>query len=394
MKRELIVGCSTSGIVDFAHPRQGVCDLVEAQFYEILLDLDASINKFTHDSARIEPVISEIKSNRLNVNVVRAPYYHRECHYQDLNDYLRIRVVEAVNVAKEINAKYIILDSLQYGIAEDDIWPTNRDFMLAIYEIVVNSDVNILIRNTCKDIGGHWVRGNCCESEEINGWIDNLNSLTASDRFGFCLDVGVANLCGQRLDELVKETGNRLKVVLLRDNNGYDDSALIPFTCANKGRSSTNWKSLIRGLRDNGFNGMMYVDIRDSSTAISPLLRPALLKMTREIMDFLTWQIDLENTLMSYSSRVLFGAGKMCINYMNSFGEQYPPLFTCDNNSKIWGSTVAGLEVHAPQDLLDLPSETAIFICNSFYREIELQLRGMGLRNPIIYFNDEYIPHI
>ena len=45
-----------------------------------------------------------------------------------------------------------------------------------------------------------------------------------------------------------------------------------------------------------------------------------------------------------------------------------------------------------PERLRDLPPGAAIFICNVYYREIEAQLRGMGLSNPIEYFNDEYMP--
>ena len=41
-----------------------------------------------------------------------------------------------------------------------------------------------------------------------------------------------------------------------------------------------------------------------------------------------------------------------------------------------------------------LPEGTGIFICNMFYREIEEQLREMGVTGGIEYFNDEYLPVI
>ena len=40
-----------------------------------------------------------------------------------------------------------------------------------------------------------------------------------------------------------------------------------------------------------------------------------------------------------------------------------------------------------------VPEDCAILICNMYYREIEAQLREMGLRNPVAYFNDECLPH-
>ena len=51
-----------------------------------------------------------------------------------------------------------------------------------------------------------------------------------------------------------------------------------------------------------------------------------------------------------------------------------------------------GLEVKDPQELKALPEDCVVFICNIYYREIEAQLRQMGIENPIEFFNDEYMP--
>lgn len=77
---------------------------------------------------------------------------------------------------------------------------------------------------------------------------------------------------------------------------------------------------------------------------------------------------------------------------MKCYGEEFPPLFTCDNNRSRWGEHFEGLEIKPPEALKKLASDCAIFICNIYYREIEQQLRAMGIVNPIEYFNDEYMP--
>ena len=82
----------------------------------------------------------------------------------------------------------------------------------------------------------------------------------------------------------------------------------------------------------------------------------------------------------------------MCRNYMKNYGEKYPPLFTCDNDSRLWGSTFCGLEVKSPHALKEVPEDCGIFICNIYYREIEEQLRKMGIEKNVEYFNDEYMP--
>lgn len=186
--------------------------------------------------------------------------------------------------------------------------------------------------------------------------------------------------------------GNRLKAVILRDNDGNSDSALLPFTSAPQGQSQTDWLNLIRGLREIGFDGELILDFHDTAAAFSTLLRPELLHMAKAVAEYFAWQIGIENLLKIYPSRVLFGAGNMCRNYMKCYGEKYPPLYTCDNNRKLWGSVFEGLEVKDPQELKALPEDCVVFICNIYYREIEAQLRQMGIENPIEFFNDEYMP--
>ena len=77
---------------------------------------------------------------------------------------------------------------------------------------------------------------------------------------------------------------------------------------------------------------------------------------------------------------------------MKNYGEEYPPLYTCDNNPATWGQTFEGLEIKNPQELKNLPADCAIYICNVYYNEIEKQLREMGIENPIERYNDEYLP--
>ena len=99
----------------------------------------------------------------------------------------------------------------------------------------------------------------------------------------------------------------------------------------------------------------------------------------------------MKNVLKRYSKRVLFGAGNMCRNYMKCYGEKYPPLFTCDNNSEMWGTVFCGLEVKPPEAITKVKGDCGIFICNIYYREIEQQLKDMGIEH-IEFFNDEYMP--
>lgn len=209
--------------------------------------------------------------------------------------------------------------------------------------------------------------------------------------FGFCLDTGVCNVCGNDMQSFANALGDRLRAVILRDNDGHHNASLLPFTCAYGERPDTDWTGLIRGLRSISFQGDLIVDFTDTLAVFPTLIKPALFSLAREVGDYIKWQIEMESSLKKYKKFVLFGAGNMCRNYMKCYGAKYPPLFTCDNNPKTWGTIFEGLEVKNPEALRQLPEDCCVVICNMYYREIEMQLREMGIVN-VGYFNDEHMP--
>ena len=235
------------------------------------------------------------------------------------------------------------------------------------------------------------MRGLCAEASAAAEWVDKLNEEAGIEVFGFCVDIGICSLCGNNVHEFVTKLGSRIKAVILRDCDGHNDAALMPFSCYRNGNQQTDWMGLIRGLRDIDFDGELIVNCVDTSSAFSPLLRPTIFRLAKEVGDYIRWQVQLEQNLKKYKSIVLFGAGNMCRNYMKCYGEQYPPLFTCDNNPKLWNTEFEGIMVKNPEELRNLPDDCGVYICNIYYREIEAQLKEMGIKN-IEYFNDEYMP--
>lgn len=398
--------CSIKGIINVERPMQGLHDICNANFHNFFCDMsDFELhNRKTDDGIiykfivkEMEDFLSKICDYRQNISVVRTPYMGL-----NINEY-RTMIIESIKKGLESDWKYLIVQPF-YTDDKADPFDFNLDFLIEIASYFVESNLSILLENQCKNVNGHYVRGFCSDEVEAVNFIDKLNNLAEEKYgqrivngeeipyFGFCMNTGTCNLCGQNMYDFVVTLGSRIKAVILRDCNGNQDTSMLPFTCVNDNTSQTDWLNLIRGLRKIRFDGELIMDFSDTAAAFSPILKPQLLVLAKSIADYFKWQIEIESLLDKYPSRVLFGAGNMCRNYMKNYGEKYPPLFTCDNNKKIWGQTFEGLEIKNPECLKDVPSDTAIFICNVFYREIEEQLRGMGLKNPIEYFNDEYMP--
>ena len=81
--------------------------------------------------------------------------------------------------------------------------------------------ITILIVNQVEDLSGHLVRNELCEPQAAAELIDRLNHDAGRNVFGFCLDTGVCNICGNDIQCFVNTLGDRLKAVVLRDNDGH-----------------------------------------------------------------------------------------------------------------------------------------------------------------------------
>lgn len=303
------------------------------------------------------------------MTIARAPYLPRNTKRTDLTEQMYRLHEECIRVCGQTGCRYIVIRPFYSA----DAWELNREYYLRLAKVAQEENVTILLENQCRSMNGHMVRSVCSDGETAARWIDELNreakelwsdkqsrktEMRRSDQqdhaarensFGFCMDAGVCSLCGQDMQEFAAALGDRIKAVILRDCDGRHEGGMLPFTCSRYGQPQTDWLSLIRGLRETGFDGELILYIPDTVISFSPLLRPQLMALARATAEYFKWQIEIENLLKKYDSIVLFGAGNMCRNYLKCYGEKYPPLFTCDNNQKVWGTDFYGLEVKPPE---------------------------------------------
>lgn len=319
--------------------------------------------------------------------IAKAPALRADTEREDLYWLIEKLTVESIKVSARSGCRYIIIEPFFKN-------SPSMDFYLSFADIARENNIMILIRNQYKNFNGNFIRGELSEAYTLRRFVDELNKRAGDIRFGICMDIGVCNICGQILYEFTTALGDEIKAVIMRENDGTSDCSMLPFSCVNRGVPGTDWSSLIRGLRAIDFDGELICDFRHSQSAVTHLLRQDFLAYAKKMIDFVTWQFSIEHTIKKYDKRVMFGAGNMFSNYMKYYGKEYPPLFTCDNNRNLWGTVADGIEVRNPEELRNIPKDCAIFICNVYYREIEEQLRKMGIQNKIEYYNDEYLPFV
>ncbi len=393
--------CSSEGIAEVKRPKNGLSKFRQAGFDEIVLDFNMFTVGIAYKKSRAEVLehwnewmqnyMAEAGRQGLKSRIAVAPNFVKEQNIPNMEALKSDLVKECIQYAGKYGCDNMVVYPFD-GDSLEESMSINRDFYLSLVESAQKADINILVMNGLHNLNGHFLRGFCSESAQAVSFVDELNNKAGSEIFGFCLDVGVCNMVGQNLYDFVTTLGRHLKSLYLYENDGVHYNRLMPFFAANGAGSQFDWLNLIRGLRAVRFDGLAIMDFSTTMATLSQLLRPSMLEFAHKVAKYLEWQVDMEATLDKYSSRVLFGAGNMCRAYMKCYGEKYPPLYTCDNNSSVWGNEFCGLIIHNPEDLKSLPLDCAIFICNSYYDEIEQQLRDMGLKNPIESFNDEFMP--
>ena len=115
--------------------------------------------------------------------------------------------------------------------------------------------VKVCLENIFISVGGRLVDGVCNTGEEVCKYVDTLNAEAGCDAFGYCLDVGHANITGTNLVQHLKTVGHRLTCLHIHDNNGTSDWHTAPYTCVAGGGHQTDWEGFIKGLKAIGYRG-------------------------------------------------------------------------------------------------------------------------------------------
>jgi len=393
---------SCQSVINPERPVQGAADLKKAGIDSVVVYtgvalpmIDAKPEALAREikgrpetiRERFRALLEKARESNIRIAAIYAPYASNQ--NKKIRDYLPFMercAAESIELCKMAGSHYVIIEPVYTERGKER--EVNHDYYRKLAPKAREYGIQILLKNQFSEVGGHLVRGICAEARTAAEWVDGLNREAGQEIFGFCVDTGVCNLCGNDMQAYITGLGQRVKAVILRECDGHSNASMLPFTDSSAG---TDWLGVIRGLRDIDFDGELIVNFSGTVGAFSMLLRPPLYRLAKEIADFFRWQIELERNMKKYQSIALFGAGNMCRNYMKNYGEKYPPLFTCDNNPRLWGTEFCGLEVRNPEALKSLPEGCGIFICNTFYREIEAQLKEMGIENNIEYFNDEYL---
>lgn len=200
------------------------------------------------------PMKEALLRNQVEVCQTHAPFPLYFEGREDINDYLIMVVDKTCAVCQYLGCPTLVVHPFTCPDKEKE-----KEINLQMYRKMIPSakkyGVKLCLENMFTNYKGHIIEGACADVSEACWYIDLLNAEAGAVIFGFCLDVGHANLMGRNIREYIKGLGRRLTILHIHENMGNKDSHLIPYTQDNPG--GVDWDGFVEGLRDIGYTGTL-----------------------------------------------------------------------------------------------------------------------------------------
>lgn len=201
----------------------------------------------------------------------------------EFDEYLVQVVIKQLAVCHYLNIPALVVHPIALANRTEE-WEMNMQFYPKLIPYAKEYGVKICLENMFGWIGSHGVRRACADADEACRYIDTLNNMAGEDLFGFCYDVGHANLLGCNIYEDLKTLGKRVTVLHIHENDGLVDRHCIPYTYKAAGNKCvTDWEGFLKGLKEIGYEGPLNFETFASLKDVPRELVPELLKLVNSI---------------------------------------------------------------------------------------------------------------
>lgn len=207
--------------------------------------------------------------------------------YPEATEYLQMSVEKNIAIAAFLGCPALVVHPCFFRGDKERTQTVNLALYRRFMPFAKEYGVKICLENLYGTVNGSPIDGPCSTPEEACWYIDKLNEEAGEDVFGFCLDVGHANLLHKDLKAFVKTLGHRLTCLHLHDNNADGDLHVMPYTQQPVRswtlRPSTDWDGLCDSLREIGYKGNLSFEAFRSLLIFPEDVRTELLQLYSSI---------------------------------------------------------------------------------------------------------------
>lgn len=192
-------------------------------------------------------------------NQMHAPFPTMRYGEDDAkNEARREKILRAIEFAGLLGVPHIIVHPIAAVrcnanapgkfLTKEEQKELNLDFYRGLVPYADAAGVKIALENLWGyDENRRIVPNVCSLPEEFCDYLDTLNDPA---HFTACLDIGHAGLTGSSAPAMLRAMGaDRITALHIHDNDGVNDSHMMPFT------GVVDWPEVIRALREIGYRG-------------------------------------------------------------------------------------------------------------------------------------------
>lgn len=264
--------------IDHTLPPRKILDGTLTDFY------DAEIPELLE---RFRAVKEAKEKHDVEFGQAHAPFPMYVEGREDINEFLIMVVEKELAICQYLDCPALVVHP--YCCDDKD---KEKEINLAIYRKLIPAakkyGVKVCLENLPRTKNYHAVAGACADAEEACWYLDTLNAEAGEDVFGFCFDVGHANLLSKNIRQEIRTLGHRITILHIHDNTGQDDHHQIPYTI-----NATDWEGFIEGLRDINYKGTLNLETFGNLDGTRPKeLAPAILKFAYEVICYIRKRVQ------------------------------------------------------------------------------------------------------
>ncbi len=268
----LAVSVQTGGWYDETNPEESMKYIKECGFegvdynidslFKTTFDPDNLTSFFDKDMEQLYEYFTPLKkvSEKYEIAIAQAHslfpiYYHGQ---EDKNRYVVEITKKMIAVCGYLECDALVIHPWSNPeLRKEEIRQINLDIYRKLIPAAKQYGVKLCLENLYTMYMSSYHEGTCTDAEEACWYIDTLNAEAGENIFGFCLDVGHANMMSKNIYQYITTLGKRLTVLHINDNGGTCDGHMIPYTQrAMKGHGSVvDWDGFIKGLKEIGYEG-------------------------------------------------------------------------------------------------------------------------------------------
>ena len=195
------------------------------------------------------PLKEASEKTGVEIGQMHAPF---PCWYpekDDVNAYLAMAFDKCFAVCEFVGCPAIVVHPVG-APSKFTEWDYNLELYRGLIPYITKyKGVKICLENIFTSRPNRLIAGRFDVAEDAVKMIDLLNEEAGGDYFGFCLDIGHANLTRRNIRDFINILGHRLTILHIHDNNGLTDMHHAP------GKGKINWKQFAEALGEVQYTG-------------------------------------------------------------------------------------------------------------------------------------------